>query len=119
MLAFLDKVMAIPRPPGPDGGLGKNVTFLETVVALEPRIAEYFKDQPAAEATVRNALGNTYRNLGEAKSAIQQHERALVLRQAALVPDHHDTIVSRNNLALAYKDDGQPALGLSRCSSRR
>ena len=24
-------------------------------------------------------------------------------------PNHHDTIVSRNNLALAYKDDGQPA----------
>ena len=35
------------------------------------------------------------------------HEQALAARERVLSPDHPDTLISRNNLALAYQDAGR------------
>ena len=62
---FQEQVLAAARPEGQAGGLGREVTIRKAVDAAEPRIAGAFQDQPTIEASVRNALGQTYLYLGE------------------------------------------------------
>jgi tetratricopeptide (TPR) repeat protein len=109
---FEDHVLAAARPEGQGGGLGKDVTLRAAVYATEPRIARAFRDQPTVEAHVRDALGMTYRYLGDPALTVRQHERALELRMAALGPDHPDTLATRNNLAQAYQDNGRLDLAI-------
>jgi tetratricopeptide (TPR) repeat protein len=44
--------------------------------------------------------------LREDTAAIKQHERALELRRGRLGPDHPNTLTSMNNLASAYRRNG-------------
>jgi serine/threonine protein kinase len=100
---FQEKVLAAGRPKGDEGGgLGKDVTLRQAVVAAESRVAESFPDQPLVEASIRDVLGRTYYLLGELQSAIAQHKRALALRQAKLGADHKGTLTSMLHLGEAY-----------------
>jgi hypothetical protein len=108
VLEFIEnRVFAAARPEGQEGGLGKDVTLRKGIDAALPGIAEAFKDQPLVEASLRLVLAETYRYLGEVNLAIREGERALELRQAKLGPEHPDTLVAMNNLALAYKAAGK------------
>ena len=104
---FQEKVLAATRPGGQEGGLSKDVTIRLAVDAAEPQIATAFRDQPAAEAAIRNTMGGTYRFLGETAQAIRQLERCCQLRRDTLGLDHPDTLDSVNNLALAYQSAGR------------
>jgi serine/threonine protein kinase/tetratricopeptide (TPR) repeat protein len=104
---FQDKVLAATRPEGQEGGLGKEVTIRRAVDAAEPKIAEAFRDQPAAEASIREALGLTYFYLDELALAIAQHERSRQLRRDTLGPDHPGTLAAMHNLAGAYQAAGR------------
>jgi tetratricopeptide (TPR) repeat protein len=104
---FQGHVLAAARPEGQAGGLGVNATIRDAANAAEPKIAETFPERPLVEAAIRHALGETYWYLRENQAAIQQLERALALRRTYLGPDHPDTLASMNNLAGAYKEDGQ------------
>ncbi|HZV07428.1 MAG TPA: serine/threonine-protein kinase [Gemmataceae bacterium] len=106
---FQDKVLSAGRPKDQEGGLGNKVSLLEAVDAAESAIAKTFADRPLVEASIRNTLGLTYWYLGEPLKAIQQHDRALALRQAKLGTDHPDTLDSRGNLAVAYYSAGRIA----------
>ena len=99
---FLDKVFIAGRPVGRRGGLGPSVTLCRAIDAAESSIAGSFEERPSIEAAVRAALGDTYYTLGEPRSAIRQHERALSLREAMLGPEHPDTLQSDVSLASAY-----------------
>jgi tetratricopeptide (TPR) repeat protein len=99
---FEKKVLMAALPKDQDGGLGVDATIRAAVDAAEPEIGKSFVDQPVVEASIRNTLGETYRELGSVELAIRQHERALVLRRQFLGPDHPSTLISMNNLALAY-----------------
>jgi tetratricopeptide (TPR) repeat protein/tRNA A-37 threonylcarbamoyl transferase component Bud32 len=105
---FQDNVLAATRPEDQEGGLGREVSVRRAVDAAEPKITAAFRDKPAAEASVRNALGITYYYLGDHVLAIRQHERARQLRSNALGPDHPDTLESMGNLAAAYQGAGRP-----------
>ncbi|WP_435008629.1 tetratricopeptide repeat protein [Tundrisphaera lichenicola] len=104
---FQDQVLAAARPEGQEGGLGKDVTIRRAIDAAEPKIASAFEDQGAVEAAIRGVLGTTYHFLGEPSLAIRQLTRTLELRKGVLGPDHPDTLTAQNQLALAYRDDGQ------------
>ena len=104
---FQDQVLSATRPDGQDGGLGKDATIRKAVDAAEPKIAAAFRDQPTIEASIRNALGETYLCLGEPALAIRQFERALKLRTTKLGPDHPDTLMNRNDLGAAYRVAGR------------
>jgi serine/threonine protein kinase len=104
---FRDRVLSAARPEGRERGLGKDVTIRRAVDAAEPKIAAAFCDQPTVEASIRNALGETYLDLGEPALAIRQFERALALRTTSLGPDHCDTLDGRNNLAVACRSAGR------------
>src|SRR5262249_30475917 len=49
----------------------------------------------------------TNRGLGLYDQAVSLHTKTLAVREAALGPDHPNTLQSRNNLANAYKDAGR------------
>ncbi|HEY7330399.1 MAG TPA: serine/threonine-protein kinase [Gemmataceae bacterium] len=104
---FQDKVLAAARPKEQDGGLGVDASIQAAADAAEPKIAVAFHDQPRVEAEIRHALGQTYLYLGQARQAIQQYKRTVELRKEHLGPDHPDTLISMNNLAWAYQDDGR------------
>jgi tetratricopeptide (TPR) repeat protein len=100
-------ILAAARPEGQAGGQGVSTTIRQAVDAAEPKVAARFKDQPLTEAEVRGALGETYWYLGEHTLAIRQLGRALEIIRAKLGPDHPETLVARNNLALAFSQDGR------------
>ncbi len=106
---FQDRVLAAARPEGLEGGLGKDVTLRAAVDTAEPAVAAAFAGQPEAEASVRDTLGTTYLDLGDAPRAIGQYERALALRRQALGEDSRETLASVTHLAQAYQDAGRLA----------
>ena len=99
---FQDRVLAAARPQGQEGGLGRDATIRAAVNAAEPAIQASFTNQPRVEASIRNALGQTYYLLGEYPSAIRQFERSLALYETALDPAAPESLNAMNNLALAY-----------------
>ncbi len=104
---FRNKVLSAIRPEGWEYGQGRDVTLRSAVDAAEPSIAAEFAGQPRVEADIRDTLGTSYYFLGEAAAAIRQLQRAKALREAALGPDHDDTLGSMDTLAVAYQAAGR------------
>jgi Sec-independent protein translocase protein TatA len=110
VLAFIkDNVLSAGRPADFANGQGKNVTLRKAVDKAEAEVADLFADRPLVEAPVRETLGSTYLDLGEATLAVKQFERAMVLREAMLSEDHPATAACRNKLAVAYRLVGRAA----------
>ncbi len=68
-----------------------------------------FKTQPLVEASIRQTIGNTYKELGLYPEAQRQLERTLDLRHRALSDENPDTLDTINNLAGLYLDQGKYA----------
>jgi tetratricopeptide (TPR) repeat protein len=92
-----------------DAAVRKDMTLRQAVDETESRVAEAFADRPRAEASVREMLGLAYLNLGEAKEAVKQYERAYELREAIQGDNDPDTADCRNQLAVAYRLAGRDA----------
>ncbi len=110
VLAFLkDNVFLAPGRPTSWSreGLGKDVTLRKAVEAAAAKVAGAFPDRPLVEASIREILGASYLDLGEAEQAVKQYEQAFALRQKTLGPDHPETGDCRNKLAVAYRDAGR------------
>ena len=74
------------------------------------RIAGKFDRQPLVEASIRQTIGNAYRDLGLYPEAQRHMERALDLRHRFLGEGHPDTLDSMNDLAeLYFEHQGKPA----------
>jgi tetratricopeptide (TPR) repeat protein len=104
---FEDKVLAAARRKGERGGLGKDVTLQAAVDAAANEIQSSFTNRQFVEASIRNVLGATYRDLGEYAKAVEQFERALALQRARAAPDAYNTLLAMNNLADSYQDAGR------------
>lgn len=110
VLAFFENtVLAAARPVGKHGGLGVDTTIRTAVDAAEPRVAREFADQPLVEASIRDALGTTYLDLGDYNAAIRQFERALGLSREHRGGDEGEIVDLKNNLGVAYLRAGNPA----------
>ena len=92
------------RKPDPDL---KVRTALDRAAA---RIARRFDRQPLVEASIRQTMGDTYRELGLYPDAQRQLERALDLRRRTLGEDQPDTLRSTEALASLYRVQGKYAL---------
>jgi tetratricopeptide (TPR) repeat protein len=73
------------------------------------RVEDKFRGQPVLEASIRQTIGTTYRDLGLFPEAQRQIERALDLRSRALSEKHPDTLESINGLAQVYRFQGKYA----------
>jgi len=90
--------------PSQDGRELKVVDLLDGAVA---KLDAEFAGSPKIKAELLNALGQTYSGLGLPEKAVEVFRNARAVREAALGPDHHDTLASRNNLAVAYDAAGR------------
>ncbi len=110
VLSFFQKhVVGAMRSESGNGGLGRQVTLRQALDAAEPKIGAFFAGQPVLEASIRNALGEGYRQLSEPELAIRQLEPAFSFRRQVLGPDDPDTLTSMNLVALTYQDMGRLA----------
>ena len=76
------------------------------------RIAGKFGNQPLVEASIRQTMGDTYKELGLYPEAQRQLDRALQLRRRLLGERNPDTLASMSGLAAVYIGEGQyPAAG--------
>jgi serine/threonine protein kinase/Tfp pilus assembly protein PilF len=66
------------------------------------RIASEFESQPLVEASIRETIGNTYKELGLYPQARQQLERVLDLRRRVLGAEHHETLTAMHDLGKLY-----------------
>ena len=71
------------------------------------RMEGKFDKQPLVEASIRQTIGTTYRDLGIYPEAQRQFERVLELRRRVLKKDHPDTLLSIRNLATVYHNQGK------------
>jgi serine/threonine protein kinase/tetratricopeptide (TPR) repeat protein len=104
---FKENVLAAPPAAGPGGKPGENASPRAALERTEAALESSIVADPAVEASIRTALGETYLGLGEPAKAIHQLERALALRQAALGRDAADTLRSVNALAESYMAVGR------------
>jgi serine/threonine protein kinase len=73
------------------------------------RVEEKFRGQPLLEASIRQTIGTTYKDLGLFPEAQRQFERAVDLRSRALGERHADTLESSQGLAQVYRLQGKYA----------
>jgi tetratricopeptide (TPR) repeat protein/predicted Ser/Thr protein kinase len=66
------------------------------------RIGNKFEKQPLVEASIRQTIGDTYRDLGLYSEAQRQVEQAIDLRRRVLGKTHRDTLYSMSQLAALY-----------------
>jgi serine/threonine protein kinase len=83
------------------------LTVRELLDRAAAKIGERFKDRPRVEAAVRQVIGNTYCEIGEAKLAVPHLERALALSRQTVGDNHSDTIGHLHDLALACHEVGE------------
>ena len=116
VLNFVEsKILAAARPEGQDGGLGREITLRQAVDTALPFVDRTFANQPLIEARLRMTLGNSYRYLGEAQIASEQHQAARATYLKHLGPDHLDTLQSMLDLADSYRYLGRHAEALKLC----
>lgn len=93
----------------PDRKPDPNLKVRTALDRAAERITGKFDRQPLVEASIRQTIGRTYRDLGLYPEADQQIERALDLQRRALGEKHPDTLATMNGLAELYQDQGNYA----------
>jgi serine/threonine protein kinase/tetratricopeptide (TPR) repeat protein len=108
VLDFVEsKIFAAARPKDLAGGQGYDVKLADAVKAALPFVDKSFTKQPLIEARLRATMGISFSYLSDAKTAIEQQEKARALYSRHRGPDHPDTVHSMNNLAVAYEKAGR------------
>ncbi len=110
--AFLNDELLSAVAPTAKARAGREVRLRMVLDVASEKIQEQsqaggkFADKPLIEASIRATLGWTYRLLGEYSAAEPHLEQArdLRLRKQGLM--HPDTLMSMNNLASLYVDQG-------------
>lgn len=82
----------------PDPGL----TVRGALDRAAAKIDGKFESQPLVEASIRQSIGNAYRDLGLLAEAQTHMERAFDLRRRVLGPEHADTLSSMQELGVLY-----------------
>jgi serine/threonine protein kinase/tetratricopeptide (TPR) repeat protein len=110
VLDFVEsRVFAAARPESLEGGLGYDVKLHKAIEAALPYVETSFRDRPLIEARLRMTLGQSFGDLGEAKTAFAQFQAARMLYSQHCGPDHPDTLRCMDRLARTYFVLGQYA----------
>lgn len=86
---------------------GRNVTLMEALEAAAKTVPKSFDADPRLRAIIHTFLGESYREIGQAANAADQHQQALAIREELLGPDHLETMASMHNVALVLVDQGK------------
>jgi len=93
---YLADLLGSARP----GDMGRDVTVREVLDRVAPSLGARFAERPTVEVELRKTVGTTYRELGAPAEARAHLQRAVELDTERLGPDHPDTLLSRQELAL-------------------
>jgi serine/threonine protein kinase len=77
---------------------GRHVTVADVLDGASERLEREFDGSEVARGTLLQALGDTYYGFGLYDRATNLHSKAVGVREAALGPDHPDTLTSRDHL---------------------
>jgi serine/threonine-protein kinase len=91
------------RSPDPTQD-GRQIRVADLLDRSSELLDKEFTGSPPTKGALLEALGRTYDGLGLYDRAISLHIKARAAREAALGPDHPDTLKSLNHLANAYFD---------------
>jgi serine/threonine protein kinase len=117
LLNFLEKqILAVARPAGLDGGLGRDVTLRQVIDQALPKIETQFRGQPRTEMELRRVLGVSYEHLAQFEDSRRQFLRAYELAQQELGADHLTTLGNLVNLGNADLRCGDVAGAAERLS---
>ncbi len=100
---FLHEVMAQASPKKK----GRNVTLMDALQAASDTVPTIFAGEPAIQAEVHDSLGELYREIGQAPTAIVQYQQALALREKELGAEDPETLAIVHNIVLANLDQGK------------
>jgi len=110
---FLNNDLLGAAAPSAARGQGKDVTMRQVLDVAAERIDRASQgtgrlaSEPLVEAGIRNAIGSTYRALGEFAAAEPHLRRALELRRGTLGADHQETVRAMNRVADLYWRQGR------------
>jgi tetratricopeptide (TPR) repeat protein len=89
---------------------GEPLSILQALANADQAVSTRFAGEPLVEAAVRQALAETYFELGEYARAEGHAERALVLRERHQGPEHESTLRAMNTLGrVGYRLDQKVA----------
>ena len=101
---YLVKLLQSPNP----ANAGRVVKITDLLDRAPAQLDADFANSPKIKADILDALGDTYAGLRLYEKAAQMREKVRTLRQAALGPDHPDTVIAMRKLAWAYRGAGRP-----------
>jgi serine/threonine-protein kinase len=97
--------------PDPDRD-GRELKVLDLLTSAAARLDADSASSPKIKGELLSALGATLDKLGLPAEAAEILEKAFAVRQAALGPEHNDTLATQNSLGEAYLAAGQAAKAL-------
>jgi serine/threonine protein kinase/tetratricopeptide (TPR) repeat protein len=100
---------ASPNKAGPTDKPDPNLRMRTVLDRAAARIGGRFAREPLVEGSIRQTIGDAYRDLGSYVEARQQLERALALRRDALGEQHRVTLDTMRNLGEIYWELGEYA----------
>jgi serine/threonine-protein kinase len=103
VVTFLQEIFRV-SDPHEEGG--KSITAREILDSGAQRVSRELRDQPEVQATLMQAIGNVYRNLGLYDLAEPLLREALSIRRSVLGDDHPAVAQSLNNLGVVLRQRG-------------
>jgi len=91
---------------------GRELKVVDLLSQAEEDLPKSLPD-PLMQARVLEAIQATYYGLGIPDRSLATAHTVFELRKRTLGPDHPDTLITQNNLALAYRAAGQLSKALS------
>jgi serine/threonine protein kinase len=100
---FLTEVFQSPDPARD----GRNITVAETLRIAAGKLETELAGQPARRAKLQATLAKTYDALGISREAIPLQEKVRDYYLAAFGPEHPDTLMAMNELAISCDHAGR------------
>ncbi len=95
------------RKPDPAQDGRQQLQVAEVLSRAVTELGGHQQMAPSTRATILSAVGQTYRGLGLVPENLEVSEKAFAIRHEVLGEDHLDTLMSMNDVAVAYYDAGQ------------
>ena len=97
------------RSVDPHVAQGREVTIRSWLDAASESVESRFENEPLVEASIRETLGNTYRNLGDFEAAERHLKRVVQIRRDESGEEHPQTIYATFRLCGALWEAGRIA----------
>jgi tetratricopeptide (TPR) repeat protein len=97
------------RSVDPHVAQGREVTIRSWLDAASENVEGRFENEPLVEASIRETLGDTYRNLGDFEAAERHLKRVVQIRRDELGEEHPQTIYATFKLCGALWEAGRAA----------